>query len=155
MGESAGGGLAALAGVTNGNPEFDKGAFLEYDSNIRGVVDFYGISDMPLHIRSKHMRTGTVPYWTIEAFLGENYTEEQAQRASAITYVSENSPPFIMFHGTDDGIILPDQSQLLYDKLTEKGVRAEFVSVEGAHHCDARFYQEEVLSRVVEFLNSI
>ena len=46
MGESAGGTLACLGGVTAGIAEFDRGDWPEQSSAVQGVVDFYGLTDL-------------------------------------------------------------------------------------------------------------
>ena len=48
MGESAGGTLAALAGVTGDHPEYDRGDYMDHSSRVQAVVDFYGIADLEL-----------------------------------------------------------------------------------------------------------
>ena len=68
MGESAGGALAALTGVTGGRKEFDVGDYLSFDSTICGVVSYYGASaagnDTP--ICRPHPN---VPDWIMQALL--------------------------------------------------------------------------------------
>lgn len=151
MGESAGGTLASLLGTTAGRPEFERGDWLEQDSGVRGVVDFYG----PSLIDDNACATNDdVPYWTMEAFLGPHYTREQAAAASAVTYVTPRTPPFLILHGQRDPLIPLAQSQKFYEALRRNGVEAEFLQVEEAGHGDDRFYQDEVKSRILAFLNA-
>ena len=45
MGDSAGGYLVAMAGATNGTRGFDKGENLSENSDIKAVIDIYGVTD--------------------------------------------------------------------------------------------------------------
>ena len=150
MGESAGGTLASLAGVTADMPEFDVGEHLETSSAVQAVVDFYGLSQ--LVGKPEHSDDPNVADWALTAFLG-GLTPEKAARASAVNYVDENTPPFMILHGTEDITVPMASSELLYEKLTEKGVYVEFYKLEGAAHGDDMFYQEPVFDLIDAFLN--
>ena len=153
MGESAGGTLASLTGVTNGRPEFEKGDFLEFSSDVAGVVDFYGVTQFPPH----PVRHGiNVPYWwTTEAFLGAGYGPAEAACASAASYISAKTPPFMILHGTEDQTVDIAQSRSFYEKLTAAGVRAEYLELQGASHGDDAFYQPVVEQKILDFLASV
>ena len=45
MGESAGGYLVAMAGVTSGTTNFDRGENLSENSDVQAVIDIYGVTD--------------------------------------------------------------------------------------------------------------
>ncbi|MCI8526634.1 MAG: alpha/beta hydrolase [Oscillospiraceae bacterium] len=149
MGESAGGTLASLVGTTAGRPEFEQGDWLDQDSSVRAVVDFYG----PSLIEETSCNTNDdVPYWTMEAFLGPRFTPEQAKRASAAAYVTPASPPFMILHGQADPLIPLAQSEHFYEALKKNGVDVEFLILESAGHGDDRFYQDAIKDRILDFL---
>lgn len=50
-GESAGGHLACMAGVTGQDPMYDKGDYLPYSSAVQAVVDVYGLVDVTTCLR--------------------------------------------------------------------------------------------------------
>lgn len=152
MGESAGGAMASLVGVTSECREFDQGDYLEYDSTVRGVVDFYGLTDVNHVFKSSGEN---VPYWTLEAFLGVGYTQDMAKAASAVSYVNDNTPPFLILHGTEDIIVPLQQSQIMYDILQKHHIKSDFYVIEGATHGDDLFYQDEMTERILAFLNEI
>jgi dipeptidyl aminopeptidase/acylaminoacyl peptidase len=60
--------------------------------------------------------------------------ESDLQRASPITHVTPDDPPFLILHGTNDNVVPLEQSQMLYDLLVANGVPAEFVLVENGGH---------------------
>ena len=152
MGESAGGCLASLLGVTGGRKEFDVGEYLDQSSAVQGVVDVYGLVELPMEPLGPE--TG-LPYWLIEALLGAGYTKEQAKAASAVSYVDENTPPFLIIHGTADYCVSPSQSQVMYDALCAHNVPAHLIWVEGAVHGDELIYQDVVINRMIDFLKEL
>lgn len=152
MGESAGGTMACLLGTTGNMTEYDQGDDLAFSSSVQGVVDFYGLTNMDPNAR---ISGGAVPYWTMDAFLGAQDAASQAQRASAVNHVSQDTPPFMILHGSEDPVVPLEQSQRLYDVLQENGVNSEFLILEGAAHGDDRFYQNEMVERILAFLDRI
>lgn len=103
MGESAGGTLASLVGVTGGIREFDVGANLEFSSSVQAAVDYYGVVKMDEQRGVSEQDNPAVPGWCMEAFLGPKWRE--AERASAINYVCKDTPPFLIFHGDCDPLV--------------------------------------------------
>ena len=73
---------------------------------------------------------------------------------AAIRYLKadENTPLFLILHGAKDARVPMKKSEVFYEKLVEKGVKAEFWILEEAAHGDDLFYQDEVLDRVIGFL---
>ena len=59
---------------------------------------------------------------------------EGLKRASSVTYVSKDSPPFLIMQGDQDQIVPPSQSQELYDKLKPAGAPATLVMLKNAGH---------------------
>lgn len=151
MGESAGGTMASLAGVTGGCQEFDQGDYLEETSQVNAVVDFYGIVDTQA-VQALYTGNRDLPAWVMEDFIGPNFTPEQAQKASAIHYVNDQTPPFFILHGTADEAVNIEQSEMMYRVLKEHNVEAEFFVLEGAGHGADAFYQDEILEEVEAFL---
>ncbi len=153
MGESAGGTLASLAGTTGECSEFDQGDYLEYDSKVNAVVDFYGIVDM---IHSPFTVNGhDVPQFLLDDFIGTNYTKEMAEKASAITYVNGNTPPFLILHGNEDLSVPLIQSQMLYEKLQRCDVKSDFYILKGAGHGEDCFYQKEIKELIDKYLEKV
>ena len=161
MGESAGGTMASLLGVTAGRKEFDLGDYPEQSSSVQGVVDYYGVVDLSGASAEKDRAAAMVnpdndvPYFAFEEFLGIGYGKTEAEKASTIRYISEQTPPFMILHGTKDTVVPMAQSEALYDALQKKGIFCEFMVIEDAVHGDDLFYQDEVTDAVLRFLNSL
>lgn len=152
-GESAGGTLCSLVGVTGGEAEFEQGDFLDYDSRVAAVVDFYGPVDM---LAAAGKGAQGMPDWIIPSFLGAGYDEATARRASAIEYVNALTPPFMILHGTADPVVdMKSQSDRMYEKLQENGVYVEYLRFTDAGHGADVFYQPEVKERICKFLDKV
>ena len=148
MGESAGGTLASLAGVTAGSPEWEQGEWQDQDSTVAGVVDFYGLEDVEA---VAGLTAENVPGWQMTAFLGDDPVKNM-KLASSVNHVTADTCPFIIFHGSADATVPVAQSESLYKRLTDAGVRADLYIVEGAIHGDPLLYQPEVKSIIDRFL---
>lgn len=151
MGESAGGALASLVGTTGDIETFEQGDFLDYNSKVNAVVDYYGLVDIE-SVDFAGTGSHDVPPFTCEDWIGLNYTKEMARNASAVHYINENTPPFLIFHGDADICVLPEQSEKMYQKLTEKKVYTEYYLLKGEGHGAAAFYQDETKEIVLDFL---
>ncbi len=161
MGESAGGTMASLLGVTGGQKEFDQGDYPDQSSAVQGVVDYYGVVDLSGasaerdRMAAAASQNNDVPYFAFEEFLGVGYGKAEAEKASAVRYISEQTPPFMILHGTKDTVVPMAQSEALYDALQKKGVPCEFMVIEDATHGDDLFYQDETADSVLNFLDSL
>jgi acetyl esterase/lipase len=123
MGGSAGGHLSLLTGLSAGNkPLSCGGAFLDQDDSVRCIVDFYGIPD--------------VRRWGGKAFIDEAEKDhpEIWALASPVEHLSENSPPILIVHGTEDPTVNIGLSDEFSGILKEKGVSFEYIKVDGAKH---------------------
>lgn len=154
MGESAGGALACLLGVTGDQTEFDAGDHPEQNSKVSAVVDYYGLTDMTLSL-SGFEGNDIIPPWMLEEVLGVRYSREQALSASAAAQVTSAAPPHMILHGSDDTVVSPEQSRTYYHRLLENGVRADLLEVAGAEHGDPLFFQDPVKDRVIAFLKDV
>ena len=55
-------------------------------------------------------------------------------RYTPYEYISPNSAPLYLIHGTTDKTVTPDNSQDLYDKYSEVGAYVELTWIEGEGH---------------------
>lgn len=150
MGESAGGTLAILTSVTNGEEEFEVGEYLDYTSDVQGVVDFYGLSD----VRTAFADVGAEPPRSLLRMMAP-FFEGLEEETSAITKVTVKVPPTLILHGSADTTVPIEQSIYYYEALERAGVKTDFYIFEGAGHGDARFYQEEVYDIIDAFLREL
>lgn len=155
IGDSAGGHLAALAGVTGGKGLFLNGDDLEISDIVSAVVSYYGPFDLTDKDFSP-LSNDTLFFDFLRNNAGHTSKEEilkKAEMASPIRYVDGKCPPFLILHGTGDLFINPNQAKKMYEKLTECGVDADLIWLDGSEHQDLAFVQESTLKEVLLFLD--
>jgi len=136
-GESAGGYLAAMVGVTNGVKSFEVGNDLDQESDVQAVVDKFGPSDVS-KIAADFDPQLRASYQANNPFLP--YLEgNAATAANPLTYIKATAPPFLIFHGSQDRLVSPSQTLLLHNALAAAGVRSTRYVLEGAGHGDLAF----------------
>ena len=81
--------------------------------------------------------------------------EALAREASPTTYIDNKTPPFIIFHGLDDGVVPATQSELLSRRLDQFGVPNELFLAKGKRHGDPVFDTDEFVSKVINFVKGI
>ena len=128
-GGSAGGHLVALLGVTDASAGFEgDGGYAEQSSRVQAVVDMFGPSDLTVVFQG----AGTI--LLKQVFGTTDRYSETVKRASPVTWVSSDDPPFLILHGEKDELVPPSQSEILYDRLTAAGVPATLTIVKNAGH---------------------
>jgi acetyl esterase/lipase len=127
-GESAGGQLAALAGVTDKAAGFDVGEYADQSSRVSAVVMVYGVSDLTAQFPSERLTHAQ----TIFPISSAN--DLVLVQASPLTHVTPAAPPFLLFHGDKDVRVPMQQSIWLADKLKANGVSATMVIVKNGLH---------------------
>jgi len=151
-GGSAGGHLVALLGTSGGVAELEGNVNdLKESSRVQAVVDWFGPTDF-LHIGDaesdlRHNAPDSPESKLIGGPLLEN--KDQAAKASPITHVSKDAPPFLIMHGDHDRTVPFNQSELLYAALKKAGVDVTFVPMKGAGH---GFGGPEAIAPVEDFL---
>jgi len=142
-GASAGGQLVALLGTSGDAKDLEgTGGWPEYSSRVQAVVDWFGMTDIPSV--EEAVRKGTAPKRFIERSGTDNVSlmlggpwwekKEEGRRASAITYVSKDDPPFLLCHGELDPLVALEQSERLDAALRKVGVESTLHVVKGEAH---------------------
>jgi acetyl esterase/lipase len=180
LGDSSGGHLAALLGVTSGVETLQGTQNLGASDAVQAVVDWFGPVDLtqgPVVFTDDPCTTDwgylnetyggeETPffYWTLSwaYFLGgglaENATLIKAQQATPLTHIDAEDPPFLVIHGEADGMVPITQSELLVDSLRVAGVEVTFVRLPMIGHGyfppDGRQYiMSEFLQPTLQFFN--
>ena len=152
-GSSAGGHLVALLGTSGGVKEFEVGANLEVSSRVQAVVDWFGPIDFTQMSKYSlpnspfdHDAADSPESQLLGGAVPQN--KAKAAKASPLTYVSRDDPPFLIMHGNKDNLVPYQQSELLRDALKKSGVPVMLKIVEGAGH---GFGGREIDEQVAEF----
>ena len=157
MGESAGGTLASLAGLTGDSGLFVNGDNTDVSDKVSAVIDCYGPTDMaglgkkvPARFKAARMLLFGLDFCDVP----EGEISEIEKSANPLFYNADNAPPFLIMHGTEDKLVSCSDSEKLYKKLTDSKVKTELVLVDGAGHADVRFCQKEVTDKILNFLDT-
>lgn len=138
-GESAGGHLALLTGMMDqstrksvlSNPK---------DRNIAGIINWYGITDIPQAIK----------FWNDSSYTKmisdkwEGDLEMYYDLTSPINYVSQHTPPILSIHGDADVNVEIEQSIALHKRLDDEKIKNRLIKVPGKKH--GNFSSEELAS---------
>lgn len=151
MGESAGGYLTAMAALNN-DTVYDVGEYTEQSSKVQAACPWYPPTDV-----------SSFPYETAEQaaaspeslLLGRNVMlyKEDAIKICPVTYVTNDAPPFMIIHGTNDCTVPFTQGELLHDRLEAAGCDVQLIAIEGANHADYQFFQRETWRRIIDFFH--
>lgn len=164
IGDSAGGYITAFAAITNGEKIFNVGENLNFSSKILAAVDLYEISDpariaenFPPEVQAAYNSPGAMASLFINGIAGFTgaggvLKNPAAEKANPINYITKNSAPMLLMHGTADNIVSPAQTDLLFQALRNAGVDAERYVVPNANHSDDYWAQEEIFAVILDFL---
>ena len=140
-GESAGGHLAVLAGLTADRPELEGtvGEHVGESSSVCGVIDWYGPMNL-LTLSAQHLPTsdkrpddaGSWESSMVGAALQSDPVRSRA--ASPIAYVHAGAPPIQIHHGTNDGQVPFAQSVEFTNAQRQAGGEVELIVVNGSDH---------------------
>lgn len=130
IGGSAGSHLAMLAAYGWKKQGAIKDTLAESTSKhkIKAVVEIYGPTDFTTEYARNHP--------TITGFMAHTYQEapQLYVEASPITYVTRETPPTLILHGTRDMLVPISQAELLKHKMDSLGVINVYCPVPGWPH---------------------
>lgn len=134
-GESAGGHLAELLGLTRGDPALEGAVGLPGSSRVTAVVAWYAPSDItavatdfgadPLDPTTREAQLLGAPAASVP---------DRAAQAGPITHVTADAPPILLLHGRADRFISHRQSERLHAALVAAGVDAQLHLYDDADH---------------------
>lgn len=134
-GTSAGGHLAALAGLTPNDPELQEDLPEGSDTSVDAVVGIYGRYDW--EDRSTMERARFVDF--LERVVVKRKVSRHPEifrKASPIARIHDAAPPFLVVHGTGDTVIPVQQARDFVEKLRTRSASAvSYVELPGAGHC--------------------
>ncbi|TWT58758.1 Carboxylesterase NlhH [Thalassoglobus neptunius] len=153
IGSSAGGHLVAMLGTSGDDADYPDpiGEHTTESNRVSAVVDLYGptnfltMNDFPG--RMDHDAPNSPESLLIGAPIQKN--PDKVRAASPLTYVSEDDPPFLIIHGTDDPLVPLDQSIQLDRALDMIGVESTLIRVNGGSH--GGFKNPQVRQMILDF----
>lgn len=123
IGGSAGGHLVAMLGVAGERDRLDPedSPYRGVSCRVQAVVPLYGVHDFVAYAKSKKVELS-------------NSEEDLCRKASPITYLSFDDPPFLIFHGSGDPLVPYAQSEILQRAAKKADVESELHIIKGAKH---------------------
>ena len=157
-GASAGGHLASLVGVSNGNRDLEGkvGEHLDQSSNIDAIVSFYGMSNLTtiLSQSTPHGLKVRVPALQLLLEGQPEDKPELARLASPVFHVDDHDPPLLLIHGDQDPQAPINQSHELQGRYEAVRRPCAFHVVHEGKHGGPEFFDTRRISLVKEFLES-
>lgn len=132
-GGSAGGHLAALVGLTAGDPEYQPG-FESADTSVHAAVVFYGVFDLTNRLGTRAGQYRKM----LERVVMKRRFEDQPElfaRASPIDRIHAGAPTFLVVHGTRDTLTPVEDARHFVETLRAVSSKpALYIEMQGAEH---------------------
>lgn len=146
-GGSAGGHLSSLAALSANEPSWQPG-FEEADTSVVAAVPFYGVYDW-----TNRDGTGLVG---MEDFLGKTVLKtridddrETWDKASTMSWVGPDAPPFMVVHGSNDTLVPVEQARSFVAMLrAESKQPVVYAELPGAQHAFEVFDSRRTIATV-------
>lgn len=138
IGESAGGQLAAMAAL---NPK--------PGGQVSGVVAFYA----PTNLAALAKRSELIPNQLRASLSGTPFEAlliAGLRQLSPVDKVTPGAPPFLLIHGTSDGLVPFAQSQAMCARLRAAGASCELLPIEGGGH-GMRWWESALPQEAAEY----
>ncbi|MEO7192964.1 MAG: alpha/beta hydrolase [Vicinamibacterales bacterium] len=155
-GDSSGGHLAALVGVSGGVAELEGtlGSNAGVSSRVQAILDYYGASNLTTILKQSTPFGLGVREPALQLLFGAppDKTEALAKLASPVFHVDRDDPPLLLFHGDQDPQMPINQSHELQGAYEKLGLDVAFRVVHGSAHGGQAFYSGDNLTQAVTFL---
>ncbi|MDZ4289960.1 MAG: alpha/beta hydrolase [Prosthecobacter sp.] len=156
-GSSAGGHLAALAGVTNNHKELEGtvGNDRNQSSEVRAIVSLYGASNLMTILAQSQPKGLQMRVPALQLLLGGQPKDKPnlARLASPVAHVDAGDPPLLLIHGDADPQMPPEQSHELAAAYTKAGASVTLEIIPGAVHGGTQFYDPRRFYLIRRFLD--
>jgi acetyl esterase/lipase len=158
-GSSAGGHLAALAGVTNNDRELEGnlGQHTNTSSSIQGILDYYGPTNFTSILKQSTPHGISVRGPAMALLLGNTVDNvpDAAKKASPVLQVDPSDPPLLILHGDQDIQVPINQSHELEGVYKSNNLKVKLIVAYGAGHGDGVYFEPKLQAQVEAFLAEI
>ena len=154
IGDSSGGHLAVLAGVSKGAKLFANTQNSGESDIVQAIVDWYGpvdVNEMEIAFTEDACKVEyseladayrdnsnfEITYaWSrwLGGPLDNKTVQERARKASPLSYLDGGDPPVLIIHGADDPLVPTEQHKILAEALKAKGIRSTLITLPGVGH---------------------
>jgi acetyl esterase/lipase len=161
MGESAGGYLALMLGVTDPDDGLEgDGGNAPYSSSVQAVVSFFSAADFatPRKQLSPAVEIEIQKYYgkslpeVLADFTGtKDISDPLLEKISIFPYIDASDPPVLLFQGDEDPFISVEQGRKLATAFEKASVENELVIVKGGGHGWTGALQDQTSLQMSEF----
>jgi acetyl esterase/lipase len=127
-GESAGGHLSLMTGLSNDEPLFDQGSTGGHTLEVAAIVNWFGVADL---VKAS---AGWDENYLSQVVPNPTHRDSILSVTSPIQYISAASPPVMTIHGDQDTAAPYAQGVLLHEKLNAVSVKNYFLTIRGKKH---------------------
>ena len=158
-GSSAGGHLAALVGVTNGNEyhEGKVGQHLDQSSDVAAIIDMYGPTNFLTILNQSTPHGLGVRIPALQLLLRKQPTDDPvlAKLASPVYHIDAADPPLLVIHGVQDPQVPISQSLELHCVYKNKGRSVHLHMIYDGVHGGPSFTDPARIKLMDKFLSPI
>jgi acetyl esterase/lipase len=155
-GSSAGGHLAALVGVTNGDASLEgaEGDFPHESSKVQAMVVMYGASNLTTILKQSTPHGLEMRKPALDLLLGgqPEAVPELARQASPVFQVDPSDPPLLLMHGDQDPQMPINQAHELQGAYEKLNLPVVFKVMHGSGHGGPAFTEPASLTLIDQFL---
>jgi acetyl esterase/lipase len=166
-GGSAGGHLSSLLGTSAGVKELEDLSMgnPSQSSAIQAVIEWFGPTESFLKMDKQFKASGkgaqdhSAAQSPESLLLGKTITQvpEMVKKASPLTYLTTNCPPFLIQHGSEDELVPVEQSIHFAEAIRRIAGKDKviFEILKGSFHADPNFDTPQNAGRCLDFLDSV
>lgn len=153
-GASAGGHLVSMLGTSGGVPELEGrlGSNLQQGSRVTCVVNFFGPENLITMSTQESTVNRTTRDYAEALLIGGRVQDmpDAAKRASPVTYITKDDPPFLTAHGTADLTVPFPQATELHQALKKAGVSSTLLTMKNGGHGFGSKSLDEAVKRFLD-----
>lgn len=129
FGYSAGGHLASLLATTDADDGLEDDAvepFAKHSTRVQGII----AGGSPMDFSWLDQNSGVLKHWIGGT---RKQTPDAYLSASPVTYVTEDDPVAVMFHGKADLLVPISSPQTFYEKYLQQDLKADLIFTSNGH----------------------
>lgn len=162
IGASAGGHLSALVGTAGGKNAFPRiGGNDDQSDSVKAVCDYYGPTDFSTVAQQagedrniKNIFQFNAPSDPYSSLIGSNLNDKpKSDAVSPVHYVSKDSAPVLILHGTHDALVPFAQSEEFAERLNKSGVEVWLQKLPGSGHGGPAFGKPALTALIQNFFD--
>lgn len=163
VGGSAGGHLSALVGTAGGKNAFTPiGGNESQSDRVQCVCDIYGPTNFASVIQQaaedkniKNVFKFNTPADPYSSLIGTSLDANKplTDSVSPVHFVSKDSPPFLILHGTHDALVPFAQSEEIVAALKAHGVEVWLQKLPGSGHGGPAFGKPQIITLMQNFFD--